>query len=74
MVAFTSALMFFGISRLRANLIYPTLVARVIFIIFVAVFGVNTVVQPGAEQPEENVKATKKGVKIKHKSTSMNEV
>ncbi|RCN45621.1 hypothetical protein ANCCAN_08359 [Ancylostoma caninum] len=46
LLAVTSALLIAGIHRHDTNLMYPTLVARVLFIIFVQVFGVSTVVAP----------------------------
>ncbi|KHJ79637.1 hypothetical protein OESDEN_20711 [Oesophagostomum dentatum] len=46
LLAVTSALLIVGIYRHDTNLMYPTLVARFVFIIFVQVFGVSTVVAP----------------------------
>ncbi|VDO94158.1 unnamed protein product [Heligmosomoides polygyrus] len=46
LLALTSALLILGIYKHDSNLMYPTLVARLLFIVFVQVFGVSTVVAP----------------------------
>ncbi|VDM63542.1 unnamed protein product [Angiostrongylus costaricensis] len=67
-LAVTSAMLIVGINRFNVSLMYPTLLARMLFIIFVQVFGVSTVVAPHRthsrwesyrekteEEPESNV-------------------
>ncbi|KAK6726166.1 hypothetical protein RB195_004470 [Necator americanus] len=46
LMAVTSTMLIVGIHRHDTRLIYPTLIARVLLIIFVQVFGVSTVVAP----------------------------
>uniref|UniRef100_A0A0K0DCZ4 G_PROTEIN_RECEP_F3_4 domain-containing protein n=1 Tax=Angiostrongylus cantonensis TaxID=6313 RepID=A0A0K0DCZ4_ANGCA len=45
-LAVTSAMLIVGINRFNVSLMYPTLLARMLLIIFVQVFGVSTVVAP----------------------------
>ncbi|KAK5965167.1 hypothetical protein GCK32_008198 [Trichostrongylus colubriformis] len=46
LMALTSTLLILGIYKHDTNLMYPTIAARLLFIIFVQVFGVSTVVAP----------------------------
>ncbi|EFO20788.2 hypothetical protein LOAG_07703 [Loa loa] len=46
MYGVTSALLFFGINKYKEKLLYPTLVARAIIVIFMQVFGVSVAVRP----------------------------
>ncbi|CAJ0595757.1 unnamed protein product [Cylicocyclus nassatus] len=60
LMALTSSLLIAGIQRHDTSLMYPTLVARVVLIIFVQVFGVSTVVAPEPAAPRwEKEKPTK---------------
>ncbi|VDK70558.1 unnamed protein product [Litomosoides sigmodontis] len=42
----TSALLIFGIRKYKVKLMYPTLVARTIIVVFMQLFGVSTIVRP----------------------------
>uniref|UniRef100_A0A915EV27 DUF7027 domain-containing protein n=1 Tax=Ditylenchus dipsaci TaxID=166011 RepID=A0A915EV27_9BILA len=53
LVASTSLLLVIGIQTNREKLMYPTLVARAIVIIFVTVFGVSSIVQPSVIQHDD---------------------
>uniref|UniRef100_A0A914DP68 DUF7027 domain-containing protein n=1 Tax=Acrobeloides nanus TaxID=290746 RepID=A0A914DP68_9BILA len=64
LIAVTSILMIYGIKKHRFKFMYPTLLARVLLIIFVAIFGVSMVVQPGADEeptrPTPSIKSKQK--------------
>ncbi|KAM3722180.1 50S ribosomal protein [Dirofilaria immitis] len=54
MYGIASALLFIGIRKLKENLMYPTLAARAILIIFLQLFGVSTAIQPTHSIDNEN--------------------
>ncbi|VDL63321.1 unnamed protein product [Nippostrongylus brasiliensis] len=71
-LAVSSALLILGIHKHDINLMYPTLVVRMLFIIFVQVFGVSTVVAPQqvqsrweTDQNDPTVKEAEKNVALR---------
>ncbi|KAL3997669.1 putative integral membrane protein [Acanthocheilonema viteae] len=56
MYGVTSALLIIGIYKNKEKLMYPTLVARAIIVIFMQVFGVSTIVRPSYDVNDINWK------------------